>query len=256
MNYKITGTHSHECESLYNKHNPKKKKILDDWDKYKNLCINEFNKIDNYKRSELISIAQKIYNENPYEFKYTENRIKSMIADWKKTSQRFTKYIFFEENKTFDNKDLLQMHIYKKILNKSTNRIIYFESFIWGNDLFIRRLSQSKYIFIDWTFHYPIGFTQLLIIMHYDELIERKIPALFIVMNSKCENSYNEIFKNIKNMINFQDNEYSNNDINKFITITIDNELALNNSLQIHFPNSQRISCYYHFKNNLQKRAR
>ena len=146
FNYKITGTHSFECESLFTKNNPKKKKILDDWDKYKNLCINEFNKIANYKRSELISIAQKIYNDNTYEFKYTDNRIKNMIADWKKTSQRFTKYIFFEENKTFDNKDLLQMHIYKKILNKSTNNIIYFESFIWGNDIFIRRLSKSKYI--------------------------------------------------------------------------------------------------------------
>lgn len=89
--------------------------------------------------------------------------------------------------------------IYIKIYNKSSNKIIYFESFIWGNDIFIRRLSQSNYIFIDRTFHYPIGFTQLLIIMYYYELIERKIPVIYIIMNSKCENAYNEIFQNIKN---------------------------------------------------------
>ena len=92
--------------------------------------------------------------------------------------------------------------------------------------------------------------------MYYDELIERKIPALFIIMNSKCENAYNEIFQNIKNMINFKENENYINEKNSFITITTDNELALINSLQLHFPQSQRISCYYHFKNNLQKRAR
>ena len=51
------------------------------------------------------------------------------------------------------------------------------------------RLKASKHIFIDGTFHHPPGFYQMLIIMYKDIIIDLKIPALYILLNSKKENN-------------------------------------------------------------------
>ena len=109
-------------------------------------------------------MAYKILNENKFNLKCNDNKIKNLISKWKINSQKFTKYLFLNDTKTFDGKNLLQSHIYK-ILNYQNKRIA-FECFIWGNDFFIQRCRFSKYIFIDGTFHIPEGFTQFIIIIY------------------------------------------------------------------------------------------
>ena len=120
---------------------------------------------------------------------------------------------------------------------------------LFGNDFFVQRCRYSKYIFIDGTFHVPPEFTQFLIFMYYDVQIEKKIPAFFILTNSKTEVSYDHIFKTIKEILSFGDINFKLN----FITVTTDNEDALNNSLYNNFNNIKRIFCFFHHKQILER---
>ena len=82
------------------------------------------------------------------------------------------------------------------------NKIINKEFFIWASDFLILRLRNSEYLKIGATFHYPKDFKQFLIIMYYDSVLERYIPAFYIIMNNKKECSYDLIFENLTILIN------------------------------------------------------
>ena len=108
------------------------------------------------------------------------------------------------------------------------------------------RLKVSKNIFIDGTFHHPPGYYQLLIIMYKDIITSLKIPAFYILLNSKKEELYDIVFESIINNILKED--YNN--LN-FETIVTDQELALINSIKKFFPNTKRISCLFHYKQDI-----
>ena len=59
--------------------------------------------------------------------------------------------------------------------------------------------------------------------MYYDDIIKRKIPLIFVIMNSKIEEGYDIIFQNIKELLDFGENKYNCD----FETITTDNEQVL-----------------------------
>ena len=48
---------------------------------------------------------------------------------------------------------------------------------------------------------------------------------------------------------------YRKSEFKKFECLTTDNENALINSFKKYFPGSNRIACWFHMKNNLEKRA-
>ena len=71
------------------------------------------------------------------------------------------------------------------------------------------------------------------------------------------EYKYHEVYNNITNRLDTK--EFFNRgykEVKIFKTITIDNEQALINAINKFFPNTSRISCWFHLKNNLEKRAR
>ena len=103
------------------------------------------------------------------------------------------------------------------------------------------RLKASKHIFIDGTFHHPPDFYQMLIIMYKDIITDLKIPALYILLNSKREILYEMVFKNVIN--NILQETVSNL---KYETIVTDQEVGLINATKKYFPNYQRISCLFH----------
>ena len=99
-------------------------------------------------------------NDNKIQIKnITEGKIITMISKWKNSSQRFKKYVFFEDNKAFDGFELLQMHIYKKVSYK--NKRVFLECFIFGNDFLLQRIRQSKNLFIDANYKHPKDFLQI-----------------------------------------------------------------------------------------------
>ena len=64
-------------------------------------------------------------------------------------------------------------------------------------------------------------------------------------MTNKTEIMYNLIFKSIIRILT-QNNLYQLN----YETITTDTEIALINAININFPNSTRIGCWFHLKQN------
>ena len=120
------------------------------------------------------------------------------------------------------------------------------EYIIWGNAENIMRIKVSKHIFIDSTFHHPPDFYQLMIIMYKDIITGLKIPGLYILMNSKKEILYQYVFESIVRLLS----DGKNNHIS-FDTIVTDQETGLINVITKIFPNSKRISCLFHYKQDI-----
>ena len=136
--FKITGEHSYDCIEKYNEERTDKREYLDNFEKFRDLCLETYNKLDYYNRKEYIQIAYKILNDNKFKIKINENKIKNMISKWKTNSQKFTKFLFLNDTQTFDSQNLLQAYIYK-ILTYNNKRI-KFECFIWGIIFFYKDL--------------------------------------------------------------------------------------------------------------------
>ena len=84
--------------------------------------------------------------------------------------------------------------------------------------------------------------------MFKDSITKEKIPGLFIVTNNKTEELYTKLFKSIKNILTY------NNSVELSVQYIItDNEISLINAIRNIFPNIQRISCFYHYIQNLRK---
>ena len=235
--YEFIGNHSEECNNIYNRNENENIQIYD-YERYKVLCEAEFNLEPEYKRKNFINICQRIYNGNVWKFKYSESRISNFIKEWKLKSNKFTKYYFLEKILNKRGIQYLKEYKYHEVYNYNTNRIDINEFFIWGSDFQIIRLRNSDFLKIDATFHFPKKFTQTLIIMYYESLIDRYIPTFYVAMNSKTECISEEVISSISNLIN---RGYSEAKI--FKTITTDNEQALVNAINKYFPNTSRISC-------------
>ena len=115
----------------------------------------------------------------------------------------------------------------------------------------LARARLTKHLFIDGTFHHPIGYTQLLIVIFKDIIIHEYLPGLYILLSNKSEMLYDLSFKSLK-MILTQNRLYQLN----IKTITTDTEIALINVIHLNFPNSHRIGCWFHLKKDLLREAK
>ena len=87
--------------------------------------------------------------------------------------------------------------------------------------------------------------------MYKDIITNLKIPAFYVLMNNKTEILYNYIFESLLRIIWSDKIE----DIN-VQTIVTDQEIALVNNVKKYFPKSLRISCLFHYKQDLMKNLR
>ena len=87
--------------------------------------------------------------------------------------------------------------------------------------------------------------------MYYDQQIEKKLPAIYVLTNTKTQIGYDEIFKAIKSILTFGEKFQFNIE-----TITTDNEQALINTVNKYFPEAKRISCFFHYKQTLERNAK
>ena len=115
----------------------------------------------------------------------------------------------------------------------------------------IARARLTHHLFIDATFHHPIGYQQLLIIIFKDIVTSEYFPCFYILMSNKTEILYHLIFKSIIRIL-------TQNDIYtlEIKTITTDTETALINAVTTTFINTQRIGCWFHLKQELLREAR
>ena len=115
----------------------------------------------------------------------------------------------------------------------------------------IARTRISNHLFIDGTFHHPINYSELLIILFKDRIISQYIPCFYILMSNKTEILYDLVFKSVLRIMT--QNKLYHID---FKTITTDTEIPLINAINHNFDNSKRIGCWFHLKQNLLKKAR
>ena len=88
----------------------------------------------------------------------------------------------------------------------------------------------------------------MLILMYKDVLTNLKILAFYILLNGKFERFYEIVLENLNKIIN-DNNKY----IIQYETIVTDSEKALVNVFKKIIPKTQRISCYFHYKQDLIK---
>ena len=93
------------------------------------------------------------------------------------------------------------------------------EYFIWSTNQIIARAYITNHLFIDGTFHHPINYAQLLIIIFKDTITSEYTPGFYILMSNKMKILYNMVFKSAKNLLT-QNNIYKL----QIITITTDTE--------------------------------
>ena len=107
----------------------------------------------------------------------------------------------------------------------------------------IPRARIANHLFIDGTFHHPINYAQLLIILFKDSIISKFIPCFYILMSNKTEILYDLVFKSILRILT-QNNLYHIS----YQTITTDTEIALINAINNNFENTTRIRCWLYLK--------
>ena len=104
------------------------------------------------------------------------------------------------------------------------------------------------------TFVFPDKYKQTLIIMYYDNIINKMIPSVFIVTNNKICEGYILIFEFIKRYIT----SYIKNDLIhiNWKSFTTDFEIALITAFKKSFdfiPNLKHNGCFFHYMKNIYK---
>ena len=225
--------------------------LIGNYNDYLNKCFKYLDSSEEYNKTEFRIALQNIYNDNKYNFRLKENTIKNIIGRWKSNSLRFTKYNAIENKYNKNNELVLWEYNNCAIYTSHKKYPISSEYFIWSTGQIIARARMTKHLFIDATFHHPIGYEQLLIIIYKDIITADYIPGFYILMSNKTEILYTMVFKSVLNILT-QNNIYKL-DIK---TITTDTELALINSIQNTFDNIQRLGCWFHLKQDLIREAR
>ena len=83
------------------------------------------------------------------------------------------------------------------IYNRKNKLMFPNEHIIYISDYFIKKLYSSSHWYIDGTFIYQNGFRQLIVILYYDEILQKRFPGLFTLIKNKKENGYLYLFKKI-----------------------------------------------------------
>ena len=243
--------HSSECINLHNITKKNETNLIGNYNEYINKCFKYLDSTEDYNKKEFTINLQNIYNENKYDFRLKENTIKNIISRWKTNSLRFTKYNAIE-NRYNKNKELILWEYNNSAIFTSNKKNPFpSEYFIWSSDLMIARARFTKHLFIDGTFHHPVGFAQLLIIIFKDIITSHYLPCFYILMSNKTEILYDLVFKAL-NRILTQNKIYAL----EIKTITTDTEIALINAIKTNFPKSQKLGCWFHLKQDLMREAR
>lgn len=95
---------------------------------------------------------------------------------------------------------------------------------IWVSNYNIKRIRHSFHYYLDVTYVSTKEFYELLILIYLDINSKKKIPGVYILLNSKFENSYIIVLKALKKIITCENRKLN------FYSITLDFEEALINA--------------------------
>jgi hypothetical protein len=197
--YILEKEHSKECLELIIQNKKIETNLIGNYNDFINKCYNYLDSTENYNKKEFRIALENIYNENKYNYKLKENTIKNIIGRWRSNSLRFTKYNAIEHKYSKIN-ELIFFCEYNNCAIYTSNKKypISSEYFIWSSSQIIARARNTLHLFIDATFHHPVGYGKLLIIIFKDIITSDYLPCFFILMSNKTEILYNMIFISIK----------------------------------------------------------
>ena len=136
------------------------------------------------------------------------------------------------------------------LFNKSGKSQFIYEHMIFVSNYFLRKIRAAVHIYIDGTFLYTEGFSQLIVILYRDENSGKRCPGLFALINNKKEEGYKYLFSKIKYLLTLENEDELN-----LQTYTIDFEKALINASKEIFGKIRQIGCYYHYCRNVRAKA-
>ena len=117
----------------------------------------------------------------------------------------------------------------------------------------INFFSQISEIFIDGTFKVaPKNWYQLLNIFGYDKTHKFFMPLAFIILSSKSEEIYNEVFYKIITLVK------AHTDLKSFdkVKIMSDFEIGLRNAIKNNFESCLLDGCYFHYCKAIWKKIK
>jgi hypothetical protein len=117
----------------------------------------------------------------------------------------------------------------------------------WGHYELIHLMKLGeKHFFVDCTFScVPEPFTQLMIIMMYEQATDTYIPVFYVLMQSKLEVVYKLAINLCKT---------ASDDLMQAKSITCDFEIGLINALQFHFEKTIIVGCLFHWKQSIRRK--
>ena len=203
-----------------------------------------------------IKYAKTLYIEKRLKEKFTCDNVylKNLYYRiFRKYYQLNLENVYDYSEKISNNENFCRYVTIKQLVSKD-NKMITHKAIIFFSDFDINRLSYSKHLLIDGTFIFPKGFIQTIIIMYYDEIIDKMIPGVFMVINNKTEAGYLDLFNYIKQYIEkILKNRFEKY---KFKTFTTDFEIGLYEAFNNTFNTNntiKHIGCYFHFLQNIRK---
>ena len=132
-----------------------------------------------------------------------------------------------------------QMNVFLLSTDGEENKIITL-----ATDKMLERLSTANIWYIDGTFKFcPSLFYQLFTINIFVE--EQQVPAVYMLLPGKSRLIYDKAFLSLKQAMQERDLDFEP------LEILVDFELALHQSIRLHFPGTLIRSCYFHFNQAL-----
>ena len=119
-----------------------------------------------------------------------------MYYNWKQKAKIFSWFSIFDNNLTKDNYPYLKDVQNKYIYNTPKDNIYWHTYILWMTNNHINRMRKSKHYYIDFTY-----IRVLLVMMYYDDISDKKIPGIYLLINTKFESSYIIVFESIVNLI-------------------------------------------------------
>ena len=206
------------------------------------------NKNNKITCKDFISYGKNIYNNNNLEnyFIIDDIYLKNIYYKIHKNILHLNLEDVYDYSKLNNNSNFCRCVTIKQLVTKNKKSIEH-KAIIFFSDFDIKRFKISEHILLDGTFIYPTGFMQTIILMYYDNITDKMIPGIFIIINNKTYEGYVDCFNYIKNYIYRLNN--SEEKLN-FKTFTTDYEIALYNAFNFVFnkyKNIRHIGCYFHF---------
>ena len=87
--FKLIHEHSLEYKQK-EKIKPLYNEVILEWDDYKNICINNLQRIDIFIKEKCLDFCKAIYQSKKYNFAFSEKKVIQLIKNWKKNSIKFT----------------------------------------------------------------------------------------------------------------------------------------------------------------------